>query len=176
MQRFIAVLGCVWLVLTGCGDDDSGGSGQVARACDVSCAKLVECDAIGGLSKSECVQTCTTKATSGGASCTVSEAKANACIDAYAATTCEELLSGDFPAACADLCPNQTQNDATGSDATADAQDAVPANGGCDALATCCAQIADADAKQGCQGLAASGNQQLCGQTLTGYRAANLCD
>ncbi len=47
---------------------------------------------------------------------------------------------------------------------------------GCADLSACCAQIADASAKQGCQTIASSGNASTCSQALAGYKSAGLCN
>jgi len=169
-----AVSSC--LTLAACGDDGGGSSNQAARACDVSCTKLVECGLTGGLSHSACVDLCRNN-TGGDNDCNVSESQANACISAYESTTCAELQSGTTPAACQNLCPNQ-QNDTVGGDTTPtlDTTPAEATESSCGDLAACCAHITNADAKQGCDGVAASQNQSLCAQTLSGYRAAQLCN
>lgn len=171
----LAVSSC--LALAACGDDSGGSSDQAARACDVSCTKLVECNLAGGLSHSACVDLCRSN-TGGNNDCNVSESQANACISAYQSATCAELQGGTTPAACQNLCPNQQQNDTVGGDTTP-TSDTAPAEAtasSCEDLAACCAQITNADAKQGCDGVAASQNQSLCAQTLSGYRAAQLCN
>lgn len=164
------------LALAACGDDEGGSANQAARACDVSCTKLVECNLSGGLGHSACVDLCRSNI-GGGNECNVSESQANACISAYESTTCAELQSGTTPAACENLCPNQ-QNDTVGGDTTPtlDTNPAEATASSCEDLAACCAQITNADAKQGCDGVAASQNQSLCAQTLSGYRAAQLCN
>lgn len=166
---------CV-LLLAACGDDGGSSADQVARACDVTCSKLVECDLSAGQTKAQCVDFCRTQAT-GGSSCSVTEAQANACISAYQRTTCDELRTGDFPDECNKLCPDQGP-DTSGGD-TFTLPDTTPAEttaSSCDDLAACCTQIADAEIKQGCQGVVAAAQASVCAQALSGYRGASLCN
>ena len=97
--------------LAGCGMSEEDFSAEFT---DVSCAKMVECfdaaalEFLGFTTEEECVDLYTSDGTDTGTSddsCDFDSAKAQDCLDAYEAVTCEELTGGTADlSACDDLC------------------------------------------------------------------------
>lgn len=173
----LASVALAFLTYAACGD--SGGGASFARACQVSCAKLIECDALpGSFTQAQCESTCTQEASQSSGSCTVSSARVDACADAYEQVTCQELTAGEYPDECDSYCENTNTTDTVGGDTTtttATGAGDTTSGTACADLAACCAQFTNASQKAGCEAVASGGNQQICAQSQASYEVAGLC-
>ena len=183
-SRLVVVFCC----LAGCGDDGDSTpteAATAARACSTVCNKLDSCNVLQGLSVSQCTQSCTSESaagSSGGDTCQVTNAQAQACIDAIDATSCTQLTSGNLPAAC-NLCEDDGKAGSGGAGAggaggkggTGGGGAAGSGTGGCSQLNACCSAISGAEQKSACTMVTGMNNDALCSAALTSFRSAGFC-
>lgn len=184
MRTWLGVVLCavvVPLVFLGCGDDNDGVGGggfsqaDVQRYCNTLCSKQDECGFLGmaGMTIDQCVSTCASGdggGAGGDTDCNPSRSEVDACISAFDALSCDDMMGGNVPSEC-DLCDDNggadvgTGQDAGGFDA---------GSGTCGDLAACCDQLPEA-ARGACETVASAGVQQACSATLDPYRTSGLC-
>lgn len=159
-------LGGALLMLSACSDSDGGsGGGSSAALCGSYCLKLEEC----GLTtdKPACETQCNKGTASSG--CTASSAQMSACQRDFEAAECADLSSGVMPASCKLECGSGGAGGGGGSGGST-------SSGTCSDLAGCCSNLPDADARDGCSQLAASGDETNCSAAYTGLKSASYCD
>ncbi len=150
----------------GCGGNGPVRESTIDATCETTCEAFDECGLLQGFSVEGCIEQCGSRSAIP-EDCDATDREARDCLDAWEASTCEELEAGDTPPEC-DLCPAPTP-------ATQPQPQPQPSGDGCDELAQCCSQIQDPDTQEGCEALAAGGNDGLCAQTLTGFEFAGEC-
>ena len=87
-------------------DDESKVSAEVAAICMTQCDKAGECDLLeqAGLTEDECLSSCEELNAQQTSQCMFTSAEADDCADGFEAQTCEEIINGVVPEACARTC------------------------------------------------------------------------
>lgn len=156
------------LTLAACAGGPS--ASQIQQYCDTSCTKLDTCDLLGGLSKETCLDSCAVASDVEG--CETTQEESDACLDAFATATCDELRSGN-PLACERTCDETDDtNDTTETDTTDPGTDPV---GACADLQACCDTMDDAN-KQICEIIVDAGFLISCESSLQGYIDSEVCE
>lgn len=172
MFRAVAPLA---LALAACAEGTSPADAE--RLCQTSCARFAECGLTAGLSEDACVEACTEQSAT--PDCETTRAENDACRDAYATATCDELASGS-PAACAVTC------DDDGADTGGSTDSGNPTDTGgstdtgtalteaCADLQACCDQMDAANAEI-CQLVVDANFTAGCTPAREQYIADGLC-
>lgn len=167
-------------VVTGCSDDGDTevNAATIQRACDVICGKLDSCGLLFGRTDAQCLSDCVEPDNGPSNACEVSNAQANACIDAIEASACSQFTTGIVQEC--DFCSNDGVDGGISTDGGLPSGDAgtpsfdAGAGVGCNELRTCCPQL-PVDGQAGCTTTADQGNDAACAAALAVFQAAQLC-
>lgn len=170
-----ALAGAVFFGTTALPGCSSSKERDVQAYCESLCNKFASCGIVLGTAEA-CIAQCTMNANSGNSTCEPSSSEVDACVSAIESAECSALMTGDQPAACENLCPEETTDAGTSAmDAGAGGADGGSTAAGCAGLALCCPQVQDANSRMGCENTVTGANDAICTQTLSGFRAAGFC-